>query len=208
MRELVRKAAASGRVGSVVSRLLCAFVGGAFRPRTGRSAGRFSRFSSRNLWPAAKARGVSRATFDKAFRGVGARCEDRCADTQAIGIRASDLGLHQRRRSRNRRLTRGRKMVGEWSQTLAAVEQTYGVPREVVLGVWGMETNFGGFTGSIYVVRALSTLAYTGYRGRILQGGTADRLADPGRRPHRPRQDAGILGWRHGPDPVHARRAT
>ena len=56
-------------------------------------------------------------------------------------------------------------MAGEWSQTLAAVEQTYGVPKEVVLGVWGMETNFGSFTGSIYVVRALSTLAYTGYRG-------------------------------------------
>jgi hypothetical protein len=35
----------------------------------------------------------------------------------------------------------------------------------VVLGVWGMETNFGSFTGSIYVVRALATLAYARYRG-------------------------------------------
>ena len=58
-------------------------------------------------------------------------------------------------------------MAAEWSQTLAAVERTYGVPKEVVLGVWGMETNFGSFTGSIYVVRALSTLAYTGYRGEF-----------------------------------------
>ncbi|MDP8917949.1 MAG: lytic murein transglycosylase, partial [Pseudomonadota bacterium] len=56
-------------------------------------------------------------------------------------------------------------MAAEWSQTLAAVEKTYGVPRSVVLGVWGMETNFGSFTGSIYAIRALATLAYTGYRG-------------------------------------------
>jgi membrane-bound lytic murein transglycosylase B len=55
-----------------------------------------------------------------------------------------------------------------------------------VLGVWGMETNFGSFTGSIYAVRALATLAYTGYRGdffkeelltalQILEGDHIDR---------------------------------
>jgi membrane-bound lytic murein transglycosylase B len=39
------------------------------------------------------------------------------------------------------------------------------VPRAVVLGVWGMETNYGSFTGSMDVIRALATLAYTRYRG-------------------------------------------
>jgi membrane-bound lytic murein transglycosylase B len=51
-----------------------------------------------------------------------------------------------------------------------------------------METNFGSFTGSIYVVRALATLAFTGYRGtffrdelllalQILQRGHVERSA-------------------------------
>ena len=77
-------------------------------------------------------------------------------------------------------------------------------PRKSSSGSGGWRAISAALPATIYVVRALSTLAYTGYRARILQGGTADRLADPGRRPHRPRQDAGILGWRHGPNPVHA----
>jgi lytic murein transglycosylase len=60
-------------------------------------------------------------------------------------------------------------MAAEWSKTLTAVERFYGVPRSVVLGVWGMETNFGSFTGSIYAIRALATLAYTGYRGEFFK---------------------------------------
>jgi membrane-bound lytic murein transglycosylase B len=48
---------------------------------------------------------------------------------------------------------------------LDAVEHAYGVPKGVVLGIWGMETNFGRFTGTIPVVRALATLAFIRYRG-------------------------------------------
>ena len=40
------------------------------------------------------------------------------------------------------------------------VERVYGVPRSIVLGIWGMETNFGPFTGSIDTIRALATLAF------------------------------------------------
>ena len=95
-------------------------------------------------------------------------------------------------------------MAAEWSKTLAAVERTYGVPRSVVLGVWGMETNFGSFTGSIYAVRALATLAYTGYRGDFFKEEllTALQILEAGA--YRPLQDAGLLGRRHGADPVHA----
>jgi lytic murein transglycosylase len=63
------------------------------------------------------------------------------------------------------RLTRGRELASQWSTTLDGIERAYGVPRSVILGVWGMETNFGTFTGNIPVIRALATLAYTKYRG-------------------------------------------
>jgi lytic murein transglycosylase len=123
----------------------------------------FQRFVE-SLWPAARARGVARATFDEAFRGVG-------PDSKIIALTKKQSEFvrpiwdYINGSISAQRLERGRQMAAEWSKTLAAVERTYGVPRSVVLGVWGMETNFGSFTGSIYAVRALATLAYTGYRG-------------------------------------------
>jgi len=122
----------------------------------------FQRFVQ-GLWPAARARGVSRATFDEAFRGVE-------PDPKIIALtkRQSEfvrpIWDYINGSISAQRLERGRQMAAEWSKTLDAVERAYGVPRSVVLGVWGMETNFGSFTGSIYVIRALATLAYTGYR--------------------------------------------
>jgi membrane-bound lytic murein transglycosylase B len=144
----------------------------------------FQRFVQ-GLWPAAKARGVSRATFDEAFRGVA-------PDPKIVSLTRKQsefvrpIWEYINGAISAQRLERGRQMASEWSKTLDAVERTYGVPRSVVLGVWGMETNFGSFTGSIYAVRALATLAYTGYRGdffkeelltalQILEGDHIDR---------------------------------
>jgi lytic murein transglycosylase len=45
------------------------------------------------------------------------------------------------------------------------IEEQTGVDRYVVLAVWGMETNFGSFTGNTPVIRALSSLAFARYRG-------------------------------------------
>jgi membrane-bound lytic murein transglycosylase B len=122
----------------------------------------FQRFVQ-NLWPAAKAKGVSRATFDEAFRGVE-------PDPKIIALTKKQsefvrpIWEYINGSISAQRLQRGQQMASEWSKTLAMIEKTYGVPSSVVLGVWGMETNFGSFTGSIYAIRALSTLAYTGYR--------------------------------------------
>ncbi len=161
MRELVRRGRRLGQVGSVCLALCLSLAALPARAQDAQQ-GDFRLFVQ-NLWPAAKARGISRETFDNAFRGV-----EPDAKIVALTRKQSEfvrpIWDYLNGAISEDRLTRGRKMVGEWSQTLAAVEQTYGVPKEVVLGVWGMESNFGGFTGSIYVFRALSTLAYTGYR--------------------------------------------
>ncbi|MBM6594917.1 lytic murein transglycosylase [Microvirga pudoricolor] len=128
----------------------------------------FGRFVE-GLWPAAKARGVSRATFDEAFRGVA-------PDPKIIALTRKQsefvrpIWEYINGAISAQRLERGRAMAAQWDKTLDMVERTYGVPRAVVLGVWGMETNFGSFTGSIYAVRALATLAYTRYRGDFFKG--------------------------------------
>ena len=162
----------------------------------------FQRFVQ-GLWPAAKARGVSRATFDEAFRGVEPDAKI-IALTKKQSEFVRPIWDYINGAISAQRLKRGQEMAAEWSKTLAAVERTYGVPRQVVLGVWGMETNFGSFTGSIYAVRALVDPGLYRLPRRFLQGGAAHRAPDPGRGAYRPRQDAGLLGRRHGPDPVHA----
>ena len=83
------------------------------------------------------------------------------------------------------RIATGRQKSTQLAPTLAAIEARYGVPREVVLAVWGMETNFGANRGSTRIVPALATLAYDGRRGaffeeqlvaalRIIQAGDVD----------------------------------
>jgi lytic murein transglycosylase len=120
------------------------------------------------LWPEARARGVSRSTFDEAFRGVE-------LDSKIIALTRKQsefvrpIWQYIRDAASDQRLDRGRRLAQEWAKTLAAVERTYGVPRSVVLGVWGMETNFGSYTGNTYTVEALATLAYAGYRGTFFR---------------------------------------
>jgi membrane-bound lytic murein transglycosylase B len=132
-------------------------------PGRAQAQGDFRRFVEA-LWPEARARGVSRATFDEAFQGVA-------PDPKIIALTKKQsefvrpIWEYIRGAVSNERLARGRQLAAQYGDTLSGVERVYGVPRGVVLGVWGMETNFGSFTGSIYVVRALATLAYTRYRG-------------------------------------------
>lgn len=79
----------------------------------------------------------------------------------------------------------GRAKASQYGSTLAGIEARYGVPREVVLAVWGMESNFGANRGNTRIVPALATLAYDGRRGeffaaelvaalRIIQSGDVD----------------------------------
>jgi membrane-bound lytic murein transglycosylase B len=62
------------------------------------------------------------------------------------------------------RIAGGRAERARLEPTLAAIERRYGVDRQAVLAIWGMETNYGGFRGDIPVVESLATLAYEGRR--------------------------------------------
>jgi len=47
---------------------------------------------------------------------------------------------------------------------LSGLEQTYGVPREIILAIWAMESDFGRIQGDKDVVRSMATLAADGRR--------------------------------------------
>ena len=62
------------------------------------------------------------------------------------------------------RVRRGQALLVQYADTLNAIEQRYGVDRQALVAVWGMESNFGSFQGDKSVIRSLATLAYEGRR--------------------------------------------
>lgn len=58
------------------------------------------------------------------------------------------------------RIARGVDFWREHAATLARAEQEYGVPPQVIVSIIGVETFYGGNTGSHRVIDALSTLAF------------------------------------------------
>ncbi len=116
------------------------------------------------LWPLAEARGVSRPTFDSAFAGVtfdptvvaNARSQPefvRPIWDYVAGAVTSD------------RIQRGRDKARSEALWLARAKDLYGVDDAVILGVWGLETDFGGFAGSNNIIRSLASLAFIHFQG-------------------------------------------
>ncbi len=58
------------------------------------------------------------------------------------------------------RLTRGANMMKQYGSVLGRIEQSYGVPGEVLVAIWGLETDFGANIGKFPTIRSLATLAY------------------------------------------------
>ncbi|MWV12205.1 lytic murein transglycosylase [Pseudomonas sp. R-28-1W-6] len=67
------------------------------------------------------------------------------------------------------RLRKGQALLAEHAETLAAIEQRYGVDRETLVAIWGMESSFGQFMGEQSVIRSLATLAYEGRRPQFAE---------------------------------------
>jgi membrane-bound lytic murein transglycosylase B len=63
-----------------------------------------------------------------------------------------------------RRVSDGQQKLAEQSAALATVEAKYGVPREILVSIWGNETDYGRQTGGFNIFEALATLAYDGTR--------------------------------------------
>jgi len=116
------------------------------------------------LWPLAQERGVSRATFEAAFAGV-------LFDPKVIANAQSQPEFERpvwdyvTSAVTADRIARGRERARSESLWLAEAEETFGVDEAVLLGVWGLETDFGGFAGANNVFQALASLAYVRFRG-------------------------------------------
>jgi membrane-bound lytic murein transglycosylase B len=63
-----------------------------------------------------------------------------------------------------------RTMAARHRSLLARVSQKYEVPPRILVAVWGLESNFGRFTGVRPTIQALATLAWEGRRGEFFRG--------------------------------------
>jgi lytic murein transglycosylase len=50
-----------------------------------------------------------------------------------------------------------------------AIEQRYGVPQDILLGIWAMESGFGAIQGDFDVIRSMATLAAQGRRRQFAE---------------------------------------
>lgn len=74
------------------------------------------------------------------------------------------------------RVADGRAAYAQWRDTLARIEQQTGVPGPIVVGVWGVESNFGQNLGGRPLVQSLATLSCFGRRQAYFRGELAAAL--------------------------------
>lgn len=74
------------------------------------------------------------------------------------------------------RLKGGAAQIAKNRALFDRIEATYGVPPEVLVAVWGLESDFGANTGDFSTLRALATLAFDCRRPAMFQAELFDAL--------------------------------
>ena len=111
----------------------------------------------------AVAEGIAPAVVDRAFQGV--RVNERVLELDAYQPEfARPIWEYLDSAVSETRVATGRAEAAGKAQTLAEIERRFGVDREIVLAIWGLESAYGADYGSIPVIESLATLAYEGRR--------------------------------------------
>ena len=74
------------------------------------------------------------------------------------------------------RLQRASNLLKQYGSVLSRIESSYGVPGEVLVAIWGLETDFGTNTGKFSTLRSLATLAYDCRRAETFRNELTDAL--------------------------------
>ncbi len=115
-----------------------------------------------SLWPRIQAAGFSRELFDKAFAGITEPDPVVVKLAQNQPEFKSTTSEYLLKAVTPIRINTGQTKLKEDGALLSAIEQKYGVSRYALLGIWGIESNFGKDLGSMSVMRSLATLIYSG----------------------------------------------
>jgi membrane-bound lytic murein transglycosylase B len=125
--------------------------------------------------------GVSQATLNRAFAGLRPNqrvieLDRRQAEFTMTWPQYRDSRLSQTR------IDNGRRAYADNRATLEAIQARFRVSPRVIVAIWGMETSYGGFTGTYNVIEALATLAWEGRRAAFFRAEllAALRILDQG----------------------------
>jgi len=154
--------------------LAAASLAGAVAPAAAQTATSFADFIAGVRRDAQRA-GIAPATLDRAFANVHAN------------QRVIELDRHQpeftltweQYRSRivsDARVAKGRALYGRNRALLDRVAVRYGVPAGIVMGIWGLESDYGAATGGFNVIEALATLSWEGRRAAFFRSELMDAL--------------------------------
>ncbi len=80
------------------------------------------------------------------------------------------LETYVSRRLTRKVITSGRQMYGQHKELLDAIEAEFGVPGRIIVAIWGVESNYGRFSGVRPTVAALATLAWDPRRATFFRG--------------------------------------
>lgn len=116
--------------------------------------------------PVATKAGVSSRTYDAVFAGFSG---PDLATVEKMGRQAEfkrKIWDYLDSAASETQIRNGQAMRKQWASELDVIERRFGVDRDVVLAVWGIETRYGARMGDHNVIQALATLAYAAPRRR------------------------------------------
>ena len=79
------------------------------------------------------------------------------------------FAAYLRGRVSSARVERGRRLLDRHRELLDRLTHEYGVPGHYLVALWGMESDFGSYTGRMPILDSLATLACDGRRGEFFQ---------------------------------------
>ena len=116
----------------------------------------------------AASQGISQSTLNRAFQGAGYLPDVIERDRNQVEFKRS-LEDYLAIAASDERIATGKQMLVRHAGTLSQLEAKYGVDKEVVVAVWGLESRYGARRGDVPVISATSTLAYDGRRGAFFE---------------------------------------
>jgi len=123
----------------------------------------------------ALAKGVRAETLDQALAGIEPLPIVVERD-QAQPELTLPLDRYLARRLTRQIVARARQASGRHATLLRQVSAKYGIPAPVVVAVWGLESNFGRFSGVRPTITTLATLAYQTHRAAFFRAELLDAL--------------------------------
>src|SRR5580698_7839009 len=120
----------------------------------------------------ALAAGVNQQTISMAFAGLSPDQTVLAFDRRQHGMfHSKSFEDYARTRVIPARINRAKQLMARYADLLSRIERQYGVPREMLMAIWTLETDNGtGDMGKLPVVRTLSSLAWDCRRTDLFQG--------------------------------------